>query len=88
MEVRRIEYTTTFVKKWKKLTAQEKRKYQQKEKIFRNNCYDPKLKTHKLAGRLKGLMSFSIDYRRRVLFKFKSEGVVLFYDVGTHEVYR
>lgn len=53
--------------------------------IFQDNPFDPKLRTHRLSGPLKGLWSFSIDYDVRVVFSFLKAEQVLFVDIGTHE---
>ncbi len=56
--------------------------------IFQRNPFDPRLKTHRLAGQLQGLWSFSVDYDVRVVFSFAEGNRVLFVDIGTHdEVY-
>lgn len=58
-------------------------------KIFEENLFASRLRTHKLSGKLKGLWAFSIDYENRVIFKFlKNKNEVLLIDIGTHnEVY-
>ncbi len=53
--------------------------------IFRENPFDPKLRTHRLSGQLQGLWSFSIDYNTRVIFSFLEPNQVLFVDIGSHE---
>jgi len=88
MKIKTIHYSRNFVKKWKKLLLQEKDRFRAREKIFRQDCFDERLKTHKLKGRLSHLWSFSVDFKKRVLFGFKKEGVVLFYDFGSHQIYR
>ena len=56
--------------------------------IFQQNPFDPRLKTHRLAGQLEGLWSFSIDYDVRIVFSFAEANQALFVDIGTHdEVY-
>jgi mRNA-degrading endonuclease YafQ of YafQ-DinJ toxin-antitoxin module len=56
---------------------------------FVNNPFDPRLRTHKLSGKLKDSWAFSLDQDIRVLFNFEDgrKRAVLF-DTGTHdEVY-
>jgi toxin HigB-1 len=63
-------------------------KFRAKLERFRDNPFDPSLKTHKLSGKLKNLWSFSIEYDRRVLFYFTDDGKAVFVDIGNHdEVY-
>jgi mRNA-degrading endonuclease YafQ of YafQ-DinJ toxin-antitoxin module len=53
--------------------------------LFQENPFDPKLKTHRLSGQLRGFWSFSIDYDARVVFSFTDPNRALFVDIGTHE---
>jgi mRNA-degrading endonuclease YafQ of YafQ-DinJ toxin-antitoxin module len=41
--------------------------------LFKSNPFDPKLKTHRLSGKLKDLWSFSIEYDLRVVFYFAGD---------------
>ncbi|QPH39901.1 type II toxin-antitoxin system RelE/ParE family toxin [Pedobacter endophyticus] len=57
---------------------------------FTEDPFNPKLKTHKLSGKLKGSWSFSIEYDLRVVFYFTSDKPVkaVLVDIGNHdEVY-
>ena len=60
----------------------------EREKIFINDPLDKRLKTHKLKGKLKNYWSYSIDYHYRILFRFVDKETVIYYDVGTHDVYK
>lgn len=62
-----------------------KRKFKMKLERFRNNPFDPSLKTHKLSGNLKDLWSFSIEYDQRVLFYFSDDNKVVLIDIGNHD---
>ena len=58
--------------------------------LFLNDPFDPRLKTHKLSGKLKDLWSFSLEYDLRVVFFFTKDKPkkAVFVDIGTHnEVY-
>jgi len=81
-----VHYTTNFVRKWKKL--RNNGKYKAKIEIFQENPFDNRLKTHKLRGSLESYWSFSFNYKDRVLFGFKSENEVIFYDFGSHDIYK
>ena len=68
----------------KKLEA----RFRDRVAIFQTNPFDPRLRTHRLAGQLQGLWSFSVYYDMRVVFSFVDPNSVLFIDIGTHdEVY-
>lgn len=58
-------------------------------KLFTNNPFDSRLKTHKLTGKLDGLWAISVDYDCRIVFKFLNDNdEVLLIDIGSHdEVY-
>jgi len=84
-----IIYSSKFVREYKKLPAEIKDIAQQQEKIFRQNPFDIKLKTHKLQGRLKGFLSFSIGFKYRIIFEFaKDKKTVYFHSAGDHDIYQ
>lgn len=56
--------------------------------MFSKNPFSPRLRTHKLTGKLEGLWAFSVTYDCRVIFKFLDKNEVLLIDIGGHdEVY-
>ena len=85
--IKKIHYTSSFLKSVKKLSFKDKKIIKKREQIFRKNPFDAKLKTHKLKGKLKGLYSFSITYSQRILFEFIKKNEVVFYEVGGHDIY-
>lgn len=66
-----------------------KKKFWSTLRIFGENPFDSKLKTHKLTGKLSGLWAVTVDYDCRIVFKFyKETNEVLLIDIGSHdEVY-
>lgn len=84
----KIYYYNTFIKSYQKLPNIIKTKFESKEPIFLKNPFDPRLKTHPLTGKLKGIYSFSIDLHYRVVFSFESEDEIYFHNIGTHQIYR
>lgn len=83
-----IIYSPQFEREYKCLPEKVKEKAEKKEKIFRNNPFDSRLKTHKLSGRLSGFWSFSIDNRYRIIFELKNEKTFIFHIIGDHSIYR
>lgn len=83
-----INYSSSFFKDLRKFPKNQLKFLTQKEKIFLENPFDPRLKTHKLKGQLFNYYSFSISYHWRIVFHFEENNVVVFDAVGTHEVYR
>ncbi len=88
MTLTRIEYSTNFVKQFKKLTPQMQKQAIKAEKLFKKEPFSPQLKTHKLTGRLEDLWAFSINYKDRIIFEFMGKGKVLFYKIGSHDIYK
>ncbi len=84
----KIIYSTKFIKEYKKLPKEIKLLAEEKEKIFKADPFNPKLKSHKLKGKLKDLYSFSITYHIRIVFHFETNDIIGFDTIGTHEVYK
>ena len=88
MKIKSIYTHPRFDKHYRKLPKDVKNKAEIKEKIFRKNPFDPRLKTHKLHGKEKEAWAFWVDYRYRIKFIFLNEEEVLFLDIGPHKVYK
>ncbi len=86
--IEKVEYTSHFLSLWKKLPKELHVEVLEREKIFRKDCFDSRLTTHKLHGRHKDLWSFSITHKHRILFRFVTENTVEFIAVGDHSVYQ
>ncbi len=83
-----IDYSPEFVHRFKKLSKEVKLKAIEKEKIFRKDQFDSRLKTHKLSGKLKGRYAFWIDFKTRIIFSFLNQKLVRFHSVGSHDIYK
>jgi mRNA-degrading endonuclease YafQ of YafQ-DinJ toxin-antitoxin module len=83
--------TPGFKRAFKKLVKgrpEMSRVFREKLALFLSNPYHPSLQTHKLHGRLKGSLAFSLTDDLRVVFSFLTSDVVSLEDIGTHdEVY-
>jgi len=83
-----IIYGSKFAREYKKLPEQVKKLAEKLEPIFRKDPFDQKLKTHKLKGRLRGFLSFSIGYKYRIIFELSPDKkTVHFHSVGDHDIY-
>ena len=86
-----IAFSSSFKRAFKKNVAGKaslETRFWERVELFKNNPFDPKLRTHKLSGKLKDLWSFSIEYDLRVSFSFAEQDKVIFVDIGSHkEVY-
>lgn len=84
-----VSFSSAFKKAFKKKTVPEKLFWDSLE-MFIADPFDPRLKTHKLSGKLKDLWSFSVNYDLRVVFYFTKDkpAKAVLVDIGTHdEVY-
>jgi addiction module RelE/StbE family toxin len=78
-----------FKRSFKKIVKNNsdiKYKFKEKLELFKENPYNPILRTHKLGGKLQDYMAFSVDYNIRVLFKFIDKSTVLLIEIGSHDV--
>ena len=87
MIIKNIHYSSHFEKVFRVLQLKIKKQAVEKEKIFREDCFDKSLKTHKLKGKLQNYWAFSINYSYRILFEFSKKDEVGFIDIGTHSIY-
>ena len=86
-----IFFSSSFKRAFKKRIAGRKdleEKFWKRVEIFMENPHDPRLKTHKLSGKLSELWSFTVEYDLRVVFYFLPQNRVMFENIGSHdEVY-
>ena len=83
----KIYYSSKFEREYKKLPEHIKALAEEREEVFRQNSFDPRLDTHKLSGRLKEFWAFSIDYKYRIIFEFAGKEAVWFHSIGDHSIY-
>ena len=85
-----IYLSSKFKKAYKCLPKQIKEKAGEKEKIFKQNPFNPILVTHRLHGKYKDYWSFSIDESYRIMFQFldAEKTKVALINIGTHEIYK
>ncbi len=86
--IRKIYYSSRFLRALKSLPIELKPAVVERETIFRKDCFNPRLKTHKLSGKYKEHWAFSIDYHYRIMFRFLSDTEVLFENVDNHSIYK
>ena len=88
MRIRKIYYTSKFVRNFRCLSRNLQKKAAEKESVFRENPFHPSLKTHKLKGVLRNFYSFSVGYKYRIVFVFENGNEATFVDIGDHSIYR
>lgn len=86
--VKSIDFTPHFLKSFSRLPLAIQELAKKKDSWFCRNPFDSRLRTHKLKGKLSGTWAYSINRNYRVLFRFLNGDEVIYYDVGTHGIYR
>ena len=66
MKIGVIKVSSCFEKAYKKLPKTIREKAKEREQIFRNDSFDPRLNTHKLSGKDQGAWAFWVDYTYRI----------------------
>lgn len=84
----KIDYSSKFIRNFKKLPSVIKNKASKQERLFRDNIFDSSLKTHKLKGILANYFAFSVDYSYRIVFSIDENNNVVFLDIGDHSIYK
>ncbi|MCK4453979.1 type II toxin-antitoxin system mRNA interferase toxin, RelE/StbE family [Candidatus Parcubacteria bacterium] len=80
--------TSRFRKSFKKLPSTIQKKAKLRDKIFRKDPFALNLQTHKLKGKLKDYWAYSVNDDYRVLFRFINEDSAIYFNIGTHEIYK
>ena len=83
-----VRYTPTFVRMYKGLDPNLKEEVRNSINLFGDVRNHAKLKVHKLKGLLKDRYSFSVNYKIRIIFRYKDKQTANLIYVGAHdEVY-
>lgn len=83
-----ITYSPNFIRLFNKLENSLQDEVVYKINIFTNKNNHQSLQVHKLKGRMKGLYSFSVNYRYRIVFEYISDKKVYLESVGDHNIYK
>ena len=81
-------YKPTFVRQYDQLPGELKEEVRERVACFQRNPRLSLLRTHKLKGALKGFLSFSVNYRYRIVFQWENRSTVVLLTVGDHDVYQ
>ncbi len=82
-----IYYASNFFKQLNKLESALQEDAFEALELFKNEHTHSKLKVHSLHGKLKGLYSFSVNYKYRILFKYLDKNEVFIIKIGDHDLY-
>lgn len=83
-----INLSPRFKRAYKKLPNHIKNDFDEKISLFIENPGNPKLKTHKLKGKVQSCLSFYLKDGYRVLFELTNEDTANLLDVGSHDKYK
>ena len=86
--VRKVLYSSRFEKSFGYLPSRIRELALKKDKLFRENPFHPSLETHKLGGKFKDTLAYSINKDFRVHFYFLNDETVVYVNIGTHEIYK
>ncbi len=92
--MRQLVWTKTFVRAYKRSTQRHPELAADIEQVLRlliQDPFDPKLRSHKLKGKLSGTWACSVGHDVRLIFEFvqgSDKEDILLIEIGTHdEVY-
>lgn len=88
MMVQEILYHPNFERDLRTLDHQTHLRIQKAERLFRADPLHPSLRLHRLGGRLSPSWSISVTRKIRIVFSRLPKGTVVFYSVGSHDIYR
>lgn len=80
-------YDPHFLRSYKKLLPLIQKLALEKIKLFKQYPGHVGLHVHKLEGRHHNRWAFWVNYEYRVIF-LQAEKIIIFYDIGTHEIYK
>lgn len=90
--MRQLVWSKPFLRAFKSATRRHPRLKAEMEPVLRllvEDPFDPRLRTHKLKGKLGGTWACSIGYDMRLIFEFMrgtgKEDDILLIEIGTHE---
>ena len=86
--ISKIHISAGFTKSFHKLPIFIQDLAIRKDQWFRDDAFDARLKTHKLKGILEGYWAYSVNQQYRILFRFVNSHEVIYYDIGTHDIYK
>jgi mRNA-degrading endonuclease YafQ of YafQ-DinJ toxin-antitoxin module len=83
-----LEYSSDFLRKYKKLEPALKEEVRDRLEEFRDIGNHRKLKVHALKGSTKGVSAFSVNYSDRIVFEWsKNKKTAYILGVGDHSIY-
>ena len=83
-----LQYTSNFMRELKKMNPDLIEEVIEKIEQFKDRANHKILKVHKLKGKLYGRYSFSVNYKMRIIFHFKTTNLATLITIGDHDIYK
>lgn len=80
----KIFFHRNFEKQFAKLAKSERKKCEERIKLFADSPFNPILNNHQLHGKRKDYRSINITGNLRAIFKFMGENAAIFISVDSH----
>mgnify|MGYP001576185892 CR=1 len=80
----KIELHRNFLKAYTKQPQKIQEKFKEKRNLFIQDMFHPLLKNHSLSGEYEDCRSINITGDIRAIFYIKSDGSIVFIDIGSH----
>ena len=81
-------YAPHFVRQFKRLPTELQVEVVEKLELLKHTNNHTSLKVHKLHGRFSGCLSFSVNFKIRIIFEYNSKKEMAILTIGDHEVYK
>ena len=83
-----INFSPHFKRTYQRLAPELQADFDVKITRFVTNPRDPRLRVHKLKGKLEECLAFSLRDGYRVLFEYAEADTVNLLDIGPHDLYQ
>ena len=83
-----IAYKPSFLYTFKKLSPSLQTEAREKIALFKNRVNHKQLQVHKLHGKMQDRLSFSINNKYRIVFRWEEKDLAVLLTIGDHDVYR
>ena len=84
----KIAFSPSFLRQLKKCEPDLIDEALEKTDVFKKDQKNKSLKVHKLKGKLQNRLSFSVNYKIRIVFKYLSSEEAILLAIGDHDIYR
>ena len=83
-----VRFMPEFIRSYSRLEKDLQIEVEEKIGLFKKCSNHTRLKVHKLHGRLNGSLSFSVNYKYRVVFEYADSKTIILKTVGDHDIYK